>query len=239
MKIKMHSKIGKYARPLNICFNGENKTISTYNDTVEFEFEEAGEYNLSVEQIKDENPGIISQIILTIIMCFKVILSLYNLESFNFSDYNDTKPYSINKYYSIKLNSNTDICFAYTDTSFSSATNKFSIPYIEIENFSFQDEITDLNCSVESLKQNKRHLKITLSLIFLICFLVVTPACYFALLSKSIASIAFCSLILFFLIVIYIISLLKIILIYNEIIKTLTITKGKEQIKSTKKSNFS
>lgn len=91
----MHSKIGKYARPLNICFNGENKTISTYNDTVEFEFEEAGEYNLSVEQINDENPGIISQIILTIIMCFKVMLSLYNLESFNFSDYNDTKPYSI------------------------------------------------------------------------------------------------------------------------------------------------
>lgn len=235
MKLRIHSQIGKYARPLNICFNGENRTISAYNDTVEFEFEEAGEYNLSVEQIKDENIGIISQIILAIIMCFKIMLSLYNLESFNFSDYNDIKPYSLKKIYRIKLNLNTDICIAYRDTSFSSATNKFSLPHIEIEDFSLQDEITDLDCSFESLKQNKRHLRITLSLIFLTCFLIVAPVYYFALLSRSIAPIVFCSLILFFLITVYIISLLKIVLIYNKIIKNLNITKDKEQKETTKK----
>lgn len=223
MKLKIHSQIGKYARSLNICFNGTNKTISAYNDTIEFDFQEVDEYNLSIEQIADEKLGIISQIILTIINCFRVTLSLYNLESFDFADYNGIKPYSLKKNYSIKLNSNTDIYLAYKDTTFSSATNEFSIPYVEIKNFSVQDEEMNLDCSVKNLKQNKKHLKITLSLIFFICFLFMASVCYFAVLSKSIASICICSVILLFFIAVYIVALRKIIYSYNEIIKKLII----------------
>lgn len=223
MKLKIHCKIGKYARPLNIGFNETNKMISAYNDTIEFEFEEAGEYHLSIEQIEDEKLGVVSQIILTIINCFKIMLSLCNLESFNFADYNNIKPFSLKKNYSITLNSNTNIYLSYKDTSFSSVTKEFSIPYVEIENFSVQDEKTKLDCSVNPLKQNKKHLKVILSLIFFICFLFVVPICYTAVLSKSITSICVCSAILLFFIAVYFIELRKIVISYNEIIKKLSI----------------
>lgn len=223
----MHSKIGKYARPLNICFNGENKTISAYNDTVEFEFEEAGEYNLSVEQITDDNLGIISKIFLIILMCFDTIISLYNLESFKFTDYNGTKPYLLTKTYIIELNANTDISLEYKDTSYSASTLKFSIPNIKIKNFSTVNETTDLYSSAEPLKQNKKYLKITLSLICFFCFLGVSPIFYSALFSGDIAIIALCSAILLFIIAIYIIALLKITFIYNEIINKLSIDEYK------------
>lgn len=223
MKLKIHSKIGKYARPLNVCFNGNRKTISDYNNTVEYEFEKADEYNLTIEQIEDEKLSIIAQVILTIINCFKVMLSLYLLDSFNFADYNNIKPYSIRKTYIIKLNSNANIDLAYKDTSFSSAKNEFSMPNVEINNFSVQDEKTSLDCSVEKIKQNKKHLTITLSIIFIICFFGMSFVFYSALLSKDIATICVCSAILLFFIAVYVVSLRKIIVSYNKIIKKLSV----------------
>ncbi len=221
MKLKIHSQIGKYARPLNIRFNGMNKTISTYDNTVEFEFEEANEYDLCVEQAEEEKPGFISHIILIIINCFDVMLSLSVLDSFNFADYNDTRPYSLKNNYCIKLNSDTDIFLDYRDSSFSSAKSEFSVPCVKIKGCNIMDEKIKLDCSVESVKQNEKYLKITLSLICFIGFLLISLVCYSAVLSKSILPVCLCSIILLFIVAGYIVALRKIKITYNKIVQKL------------------
>lgn len=223
MKIKIQSKIGKYARPLNIRFNGENKILSTYNDVVVFNCEKAGEYHFSVEQINDENMSVISQMFLTILMCFRVLISLYNLESFNFFVYSDIKPYSIRKNYIIKIKSDTNINLKYKDTSFLSSNNEFSIPYIEVNNICVQDEKTLLDCSTEKIRKSKNCLTITLSIIVLVCFFGISTVFYFALLSNNIVPICMCSAILLFFIIVYVVSLRKIKVSYNIIISKLNL----------------
>lgn len=225
MKIKVQSKIGKYARPLNISFNGENKIISTYNDVIEFDFEKSGEYHLSVEQINDDNMGVISQIFLIILMCFRFILSFYNLDSFNFLDYSHIKPYSIKKNYIIKINSDTNVNLKYKDTSFLSRNNEFSIPYIEVDHFSVQDEKSILNCSTENITKRKNYITITLSIIVFVCFLGISAVFYNALLSKNIVPICMCSAILLFFVIVYVVSLRKIKVSYNKIISKLSFNK--------------
>ena len=202
MKIKIQSKIGKYARPLNIRFNGENKILSTYNDVVVFNCEKAGEYHFSVEQINDENMSVISQMFLTIL-----------------------KPYSIRKNYIIKIKSDTNINLKYKDTSFSSSNNEFSIPYIEVNNICVQDEKTLLDCSTEKIRKSKNCLTITLSIIVLVCFFGISTVFYFALLSKNIVPICMCSAILLFSIIVYVVSLRKIKVSYNIIISKLNLKK--------------
>lgn len=167
--------------------------------------------------------SVISQMFLTILMCFRVLISLYNLESFNFLDYSDIKPYSIRKNYIIKIKSDTNINLKYKDTSFSSSNNEFSIPYIEVNNICVQDEKTLLDCSTEKIRKSKNCLTITLSIIVLVCFFGFSTVFYFALLSKNIVPICMCSAILLFFIIVYVVSLRKIKVSYNIIISKLNL----------------
>jgi hypothetical protein len=221
MKVKLHSQIGKYARPLTIRFNGTIKTLSSYNNTVEFELEKGGKYDLSVEQVEDEKLGLISSMILTIINCFKIMMCLYNLESFNFLAYNNTRPYSLNNNYCIMINTDTDIFLSYKDSSFSSAKSEFSAPYVEIKGCKILNEIINLNCSTESLKQKKKQLNNTVLLIGFVTFLLIAIVCYSAVLSKSIVAVCLCSIILLFIVVVCVLALQKIKISYNTIVSKL------------------
>ena len=175
MKLNISCKVGVYSNPIKITFNNQSKILTDNNSGVSFDFDADTEYELTIEQIhkdKESVPARITNIVLNVISHY-ISASAKMEKSFDYVNYGGVRPYLLCNKYTFSSKDNCNIEIDYTDSMFVKNKKSFTKPSLSINSNSLTLVDSNINLSLNELKQRKTDLTITLSVILILSFLIL------------------------------------------------------------------
>lgn len=175
MKLNISCKVGVYSNPIKITFNNQSKILTDNNSGVSFDFDADTEYELTIEQIhkeKESVPTRVTNIVLNIISHY-ISASAKMEKSFDYINYGGVRPYLLCNKYTFSSKDNCNIEIDYTDSMFVKNKKSFTKPSLSINSNSLTLVDSNINLSLNELKQRKTDLTITLSVILILSFLIL------------------------------------------------------------------
>lgn len=175
MKLNISCKVGVYSNPIKITFNNQSKILNDNNSGVSFDFDADTEYELTIEQIhkdKESVPARITNIVLNVISHY-ISASAKMEKSFDYVNYGGVRPYLLCNKYTFSSKDNCNIEIDYTDSMFIKNKKSFTKPSLSINSNSLTLVDSNINLSLNELKQRKTDLTITLSVILILSFLIL------------------------------------------------------------------
>lgn len=175
MKFNISCKVGVYSNPIKITFNNQSKILTDNNSGVSFDFDADTEYELTIEQIhkdKESVPARVTNIVLNVISHY-ISASAKMEKSFDYINYGGVRPYLLCNKYTFSSKDNCNIEIDYTDSMFIKNKKSFTKPSLSINSNSLTLVDSNINLSLNELKQRKTDLTITLSVILILSFLIL------------------------------------------------------------------
>ncbi|MDD6709231.1 MAG: hypothetical protein PUE26_03640 [Ruminococcus sp.] len=175
MKLNISCKVGVYSNPIKITFNNQSKILTDNNSGLSFDFDADTEYELTIEQIhkdKESVPTRVTNIVLNIISHY-ISASAKMEKSFDYVNYGGVRPYLLCNKYTFSSKDNCNIEIDYTDSMFIKNKKSFTKPSLSINSNSLTLVDSNINLSLNELKQRKTDLTITLSVILILSFLIL------------------------------------------------------------------
>lgn len=175
MKLNITCKVGVYSNPIKITFNNQSKILTDNNSGVSFDFDADTEYELTIEQIhkdKESVPTRVTNIVLNVISHY-ISASATMEKSFDYVNYGGVRPYLLCNKYTFSSKDNCNIEIDYTDSMFIKNKKSFTNPSLSINSNSLTLVDSNINLSLNELKQRKTDLTITLSVILILSFLIL------------------------------------------------------------------
>ena len=175
MKLNITCKVGVYSNPIKITFNNQSKILTDNNSGLSFDFDADTEYELTIEQIhkdKESVPARITNIVLNVISHY-ISASAKMEKSFDYVNYGGVRPYLLCNKYTFSSKDNCNIEIDYTDSMFVKNKKSFTKPSLSINSNSLTLVDSNINLSLNELKQRKTDLTITLSVILILSFLIL------------------------------------------------------------------
>lgn len=175
MKLNISCKVGVYSNPIKITFNNKSKILTDNNSGLSFDFDADTEYELTIEQIhkeKESVPTRVTNIVLNIISHY-ISASAKMEKSFDYINYGGVRPYLLCNKYTFSSKDNCNIEIDYTDSMFIKNKKSFTKPSLSINSNSLTLVDSNINLSLNELKQRKTDLTITLSVILILSFLIL------------------------------------------------------------------
>ena len=175
MKLNITCKVGVYSNPIKITFNNQSKILTDNNSGLSFDFDADTEYELTIEQIhkdKESVPARITNIVLNVISHY-ISASAKMEKSFDYVNYGGVRPYLLCNKYTFSSKDNCNIEIDYTDSMFIKNKKSFTKPSLSINSNSLTLVDSNINLSLNELKQRKTDLTITLSVILILSFLIL------------------------------------------------------------------
>lgn len=175
MKLNISCKVGVYSNPIKITFNNQSKILTDNNSGVSFDFDADTEYELTIEQIhkdKESVPARVTNIVLNVISHY-ISASAKMEKSFDYINYGGVRPYLLCNKYTFSSKDNCNIEIDYTDSMFIKNKKSFTKPSLSINSNSLTLVDSNINLSLNELKQRKTDLTITLSVILILSFLIL------------------------------------------------------------------
>ena len=175
MKLNITCKVGVYSNPIKITFNNQSKILTDNNSGLSFDFDADTEYELTIEQIhkdKESVPARITNIVLNVISHY-ISASAKMEKSFDYVNYGGVRPYLLCNKYTFSSKDNCNIEIDYTDSMFIKKKKSFTKPSLSINSNSLTLVDSNINLSLNELKQRKTDLTITLSVILILSFLIL------------------------------------------------------------------
>lgn len=175
MKLNISCKVGVYSNPIKITFNNQSKILTDNNSGLSFDFDADTEYELIIEQIhkeKESVPARVTNIVLNIISHY-ISASAKMEKSFDYVNYGGVRPYLLCNKYTFSSKDNCNIEIDYTDSMFIKNKKSFTKPSLSINSNSLTLVDSNINLSLNELKQRKTDLTITLSVILILSFLIL------------------------------------------------------------------
>lgn len=175
MKLNITCKVGVYSNPIKITFNNQSKILTDNNSGLSFDFDANTEYELSIEQIhkdKESVPARVTKIVLNVISHY-ISASAKMEKSFDYVNYGGVRPYLLCNKYTFSSKDNCNIEIDYTDSMFIKNKKSFTKPSLSINSNSLTLVDSNINLSLNELKQRKTDLTITLSVILILSFLIL------------------------------------------------------------------
>lgn len=175
MKLNISCKVGVYSNPIKITFNNQSKILNDNNSGVSFDFDADTEYKLTIEQIhkdKESVPTRVTNIVLNVISHY-ISASAKMEKSFDYVNYSGVRPYLLCNKYTFSSKDNCNIEIDYTDSMFIKNKKSFTKPSLSINSNSLTLVDSNINLSLNELKQRKTDLTITLSVILILSFLIL------------------------------------------------------------------
>lgn len=175
MKLNITCKVGVYSNPIKITFNNQSKILTDNNSGLSFDFDADTEYELTIEQIhkdKESVPTRVTNIVLNIISHY-ISASAKMEKSFDYVNYGGVRPYLLCNKYTFSSKDNCNIEIDYTDSMFIKNKKSFTKPSLSINSNSLTLVDSNINLSLNELKQRKTYLTITLSVILILSFLIL------------------------------------------------------------------
>ena len=175
MKLNISCKVGVYSNPIKITFNNQSKILTDNNSGLSFDFDADTEYELTIEQIhkdKESVPARITNIVLNVISHY-ISASAKMEKSFDYVNYGGVRPYLLCNKYTFISKDNCNIEIDYTDSMFIKNKKSFTKPSLSINSNSLTLVDSNINLSLNELKQRKTDLTITLSVILILSFLIL------------------------------------------------------------------
>lgn len=175
MKLNISCKVGVYSNPIKITFNNQSKILTDNNSGVSFDFDADTEYELTIEQIhkeKESIPARVTKIVLNVISHY-ISASAKMEKSFDYVNYGGVRPYLLCNKYTFSSKDNCNIEIDYTDSMFVKNKKSFTKPSLSINSNSLTLVDSNINLSLNELKQRKTDLTITLSVILILSFLIL------------------------------------------------------------------
>ena len=175
MKLNISCKVGVYSNPIKITFNNQSKILTDNNSGLSFDFDANTEYELTIEQIhkdKESVPTRVTNIVLNVISHY-ISASAKMEKSFDYVNYGGVRPYLLCNKYTFSSKDNCNIEIDYTDSMFIKNKKSFTKPSLSINSNSLTLVDSNINLSLNELKQRKTDLTITLSVILILSFLIL------------------------------------------------------------------
>ena len=175
MKLNISCKVGVYSNPIKITFNNQSKILTDNNSGLSFDFDADTEYELTIEQIhkdKESVPARVTNIVLNVISHY-ISASAKMEKSFDYINYGGVRPYLLCNKYTFSSKDNCNIEIDYTDSMFIKNKKSFTKPSLSINSNSLTLVDSNINLSLNELKQRKTDLTITLSVILILSFLIL------------------------------------------------------------------
>lgn len=175
MKLNITCKVGVYSNPIKITFNNQSKILTDNNSGLSFDFDADTEYELTIEQIhkdKESVPTRVTNIVLNVISHY-ISASAKMEKSFDYVNYGGVRPYLLCNKYTFSSKDNCNIEIDYTDSMFIKNKKSFTKPSLSINSNSLTLVDSNINLSLNELKQRKTDLTITLSVILILSFLIL------------------------------------------------------------------
>lgn len=175
MKLNITCKVGVYSNPIKITFNNQSKILTDNNSGLSFDFDADTEYELTIEQIhkdKESVPTRVTNIVLNVISHY-ISASAKMEKSFDYVNYGGVRPYLLCNKYTFSSKDNCNIEIDYTDSMFIKNKKSFTNPSLSINSNSLTLVDSNINLSLNELKQRKTDLTITLSVILILSFLIL------------------------------------------------------------------
>ncbi len=175
MKLNITCKVGVYSNPIKITFNNQSKILTDNNSGLSFDYDADTEYELTIEQIhkdKESVPTRVTNIVLNIISHY-ISASAKMEKSFDYVNYGGVRPYLLCNKYTFSSKDNCNIEIDYTDSMFIKNKKSFTKPSLSINSNSLTLVDSNINLSLNELKQRKTDLTITLSVILILSFLIL------------------------------------------------------------------
>lgn len=175
MKLNISCKVGVYSNPIKITFNNQSKILTDNNSGLSFDFDADTEYELTIEQIhkdKESVPTRVTNIVLNVISHY-ISASAKMEKSFDYVNYGGVRPYLLCNKYTFSSKDNCNIEIDYTDSMFIKNKKSFTNPSLSINSNSLTLVDSNINLSLNELKQRKTDLTITLSVILILSFLIL------------------------------------------------------------------
>ena len=175
MKLNISCKVGVYSNPIKITFNNQSKILTDNNSGLSFDFDADTEYELTIEQIhkdKESVPTRVTNIVLNVISHY-ISASAKMEKSFDYVNYGGVRPYLLCNKYTFSSKDNCNIEIDYTDSMFIKNKKSFTKPSLSINSNSLTLVDSNINLSLNELKQRKTDLTITLSVILILSFLIL------------------------------------------------------------------
>lgn len=175
MKLNITCKVGVYSNPIKITFNNQSKILTDNNSGLSFDFDADTEYELTIEQIhkdKESVPTRVTNIVLNVISHY-ISASATMEKSFDYVNYGGVRPYLLCNKYTFSSKDNCNIEIDYTDSMFIKNKKSFTNPSLSINSNSLTLVDSNINLSLNELKQRKTDLTITLSVILILSFLIL------------------------------------------------------------------
>lgn len=145
------------------------------NSGLSFDFDADTEYELTIEQIhkdKESVPTRVTNIVLNVISHY-ISASAKMEKSFDYVNYGGVRPYLLCNKYTFSSKDNCNIEIDYTDSMFIKNKKSFTKPSLSINSNSLTLVDSNINLSLNELKQRKTDLTITLSVILILSFLIL------------------------------------------------------------------
>ena len=145
------------------------------NSCLSFDFDADTEYELTIEQIhkdKESVPTRVTNIVLNVISHY-ISASAKMEKSFDYVNYGGVRPYLLCNKYTFSSKDNCNIEIDYTDSMFIKNKKSFTKPSLSINSNSLTLVDSNINLSLNELKQRKTDLTITLSVILILSFLIL------------------------------------------------------------------
>lgn len=175
MKLNITCKVGVYSNPIKITFNNQSKILTDNNSGLSFDFDADTEYELTIEQIhkdKESVPTRVTNIVLNVISHY-ISASAKMEKLFDYVNYGGVRPYLLCNKYTFSSIDNCNIEIDYTDSMFIKNKKSFTKPSLSINSNSLTLVDSNINLSLNELKQRKTDLTITLSVILILSFLIL------------------------------------------------------------------
>ena len=175
MKLNITCKVGVYSNPIKITFNNQSKILTDNNSGLSFDFDADTEYELTIEQIhkdKESVPTRVTNIVLNVISHY-ISASAKMEKSFDYVNYGGVRPYLLCNKYTFSSKDNCNIEIDYTDSMFIKNKKSFTKPSLSINSNSLTLVDSNINLSLNELKQRKTDLTITVSVILILSFLIL------------------------------------------------------------------
>ncbi|MCI6504829.1 MAG: hypothetical protein MR996_00500, partial [Ruminococcus sp.] len=151
------------------------KILTDNNSGLSFDFDADTEYELTIEQIhkdKESVPTRVTNIVLNVISHY-ISASAKMEKSFDYVNYGGVRPYLLCNKYTFSSKDNCNIEIDYTDSMFIKNKKSFTKPSLSINSNSLTLVDSNINLSLNELKQRKTDLTITLSVILILSFLIL------------------------------------------------------------------
>lgn len=191
--------VGKIPEGINLLikFNEKKNILCSEDNTLEFDFNASGTYDIYIEQIPTSNPLKIRNLLfylLTFLLQGVFNILLMNLD---FNWWKDLNPFSIKSKLEVNLNSDCSIDFIYNKSKFDYLLKKWSEPNLIISGINCSTVVE--NNKYELVNGYMKYIKQLLS-IFAIIIVMLTFFLYISVKNNIILAILFISILMFFLV---------------------------------------